>query len=526
MRRTIGFLLGATILFLSGCAASIHHPGSEIGAPTTHEASLNTWVSHELTPYLVQQLGKHPKFKGQPFLLVRMKGDDVQASIDDLTGQIRESVMDSLLTEPGINLAWRPAVRPWQHHQSLDALHCAEYRKIIYYIGIDTGLTKVDKKLFVKVRALNLKEGAWESGFGKSWIGDPTERQRAALNRTQTDEYLRGLRPLPFTVAEPDLLASYLAQNLSCLFKQRDSHEVVLCLDAKGSGRKVFFKTVFDLVASYLARFREVRVTRDPEHAHITIKTDVHPIHGDLYQVWVSALQKDGDRYIPGTETEAYVRLPKNVRASPKPVPGPIHMNPEPIGKQRIYRPLIASFGLLTPSGRAFCKTDTPWLSGERYLDDGEHLTTGGCVAITLSLTSAARIYLFGGNPQGDLNRLFPSQCRELAHLNNRVPPDQGFRFPPLSGTGARALILEDAPGTERVYAVAISDAQMARRFEKYIRGIPGLCGTGGTGMANDLQKETGNGNPFAGWQRDLEAMVKESSGAFEWQMRWFEHKS
>lgn len=519
MRKTIGLLLGAIILSVSACTGIMPRPASKVGVTVgASDEPLNEWVKNQLTPYLVQQLGKHPKFKGESFLLIRIQGDDVQAEIDDLTGHIRERVMDGLLAEPGINLVWRPAVKPWQHHQSLEDLNCAEYRKIRYYVCIDTGLTKVDGRLYVKVRALNLEEGAWVSGFGMSWTGSPTKRQVAALGRTHTDEYLRGLRPLPFMGAEPDLLASYLAHNLSCLFKQREIDNVIVYVDKKGSGQRVFFKTVLDLVANYLARFREVRVTQDPEQANVTIKTDIHPIHGGLYQVWVSALYKDGDQYVPGTETEAYVRMGTDGAIAAKPQPQTARRASAPVERARKSRSLIESFGLLTPISQAFCSTDTPWILGERYLTDGAHLSTGGCVAVSVSVAAPARIYLIGQNPQGHLTRLFPSQCHGFAILNNRIQTGEPFRFPPLSGAGPRALIIEDAPGTEHVYAIAIADAEMARRFESRIEGIAGLCDEGETG------KITGDQNPFVWWRRYLDTMVEEGRGAFKWRMRWFQH--
>ena len=176
--------------------------------PWTSERSLDIWLEQTLIPYLSQQLGHHPRFKGQPVLLVRMKGDLVQARIDDLTDHIREKIIDALLKEPGLDLAWRPAIRPLKHHQSLEDASCGDHRKILYYIGIDSGLTKVERKLYVKVRALNLAEKKWVSGFGRSWRGQPTMAQLSALNREHPDDHLRGLRPLPFSGRQPDILAA------------------------------------------------------------------------------------------------------------------------------------------------------------------------------------------------------------------------------------------------------------------------------------------------------------------------------
>ena len=51
--------------------------------PWSDAPSLDSWLEDTLIPYLVQQLGRHPRFKGQPVLLVRMQGDNVQPRIDD-----------------------------------------------------------------------------------------------------------------------------------------------------------------------------------------------------------------------------------------------------------------------------------------------------------------------------------------------------------------------------------------------------------------------------------------------------------
>ena len=74
------------------------------------ELSLDKWLEDTLIPYLVQQFGEHPRFKGQPILLVRMHSDNVQPRIDELTDHIREKIIDSLVREPGLDLYWRPSI--------------------------------------------------------------------------------------------------------------------------------------------------------------------------------------------------------------------------------------------------------------------------------------------------------------------------------------------------------------------------------------------------------------------------------
>ena len=63
--------------------------------------SLDRWLEDDLIPYLLLQFGQHPRFKGQPILLVAMQGNNVQPRIDDLTDLIRDKINDALLKKSG-----------------------------------------------------------------------------------------------------------------------------------------------------------------------------------------------------------------------------------------------------------------------------------------------------------------------------------------------------------------------------------------------------------------------------------------
>ena len=117
---------------LSACAQYHVQRGVD---PRITGPSLDVWLEKTLIPYLVQQFGQHPRFKGRPVLLVDMQADNVQSRIDELTDQIREKIIDALLKEPGLDLSWRPAIQPWQHHQSLEDVSCGDYRNIHGHIG-------------------------------------------------------------------------------------------------------------------------------------------------------------------------------------------------------------------------------------------------------------------------------------------------------------------------------------------------------------------------------------------------------
>lgn len=509
--------LVALCLLAASCAKPISIPESQ--------PPLNKWVEEKLVPYVVDQLGNNPEFKGQPFILAVMKGDDVQAEINDLIHQIRESVISALLETPGVRLAWRPEIEPFRHHRSLSELQCREYRRIRYYIGIDAGLTAVDRDLYVKIRALDLEERAWESGFGLSWKGKPTPAQSAALEKRQTDGYLRGLRPLPFTREQPDLLAAYIARNLSCLFKNLAADGVVVHV-APGPGKSdAFFKTVFDLVKKYLVRFKEVKLVEDPAMAHVTVRIDVRAIHGPLYQVWASARDRQGAVRLPGVETETYVSLdgvladsigpPPVESTAPEPIPRP---EPPDSGS------LIWELKLVAPPSQTLCNTDSPWILGERDLENDERLPSGGCLAVDVSLSKPAYLFLIGLDGSGRLRRLFPSSCEEFSGLDNFIDDEaeESFRFPPRGHDDVPALILMETPGAERIYAVAIGDARSADDFALEIGRLRGICSAG------DDFIRSGNAmvDPGADWELFLDEMIRKTEGEMEWRVVRFRHEA
>jgi hypothetical protein len=459
-----------------GLSACSHNYMGRENNPRLDVPSLDIWLDDTLIPYLVLQLGRHPRFKGQPVMLVRMEDDQIQPHIDDLTDQIRQKIMDALLKQPGLDLSWRPAIRPWRHHRRLEEVSCGDFRKIHYYVGIDCGLTPVEGRIYVKVRALNLVEQQWVSGFGKSWQGAPTTAQRAALDRVHPDAHLRGLRPLPFSDRQPDLLAAYLARNLSCLVRHGEEDDPVVYVNPVAVNTPTVFQTTMELVGKYLARFREVEVTDDPTQSNVTVVTEIHAIHQNLHQVWVAARHHQGVKYLPGAETEAYVLIDAQQQTAM--AGNPPQMPPKPQRPlQQVGEPsLISSFDLLTPLDPTLCATDTPFIAGIRQVQSREHLPSGGCLALEIILSQAAYVFLVGRSADGELTELFPSECPAFKEIEKRLRPGKLLRFPPLSEPMAGILALDESPGMEKVYAIATTEKNLAKRLADRLAVYPGLC--------------------------------------------------
>lgn len=306
-------LILTVCLFTMGCAAHQHE------GPRVYEKSmpLDTWVEHSAAPYLIKELGQNPLFKNRPFLIVSLHRGSVNAKIDSLTAQIRETLTDYLVTQPGIHLVRRPSARMLKHHTRLSDVRCRLAGSPEFYLGIDASISSIDNELSVKIRALDIKADQWISGFGTAWKGKADKAHKQALEIKHPDDFLLGMRPLPFSKTQGDLLAAYLSRNLSCLFKTMETSEITVHVKKDIPDRMLYFENAFAVMKNYLAKFRQVMVTDDPASANIRVTAEVRDIYPGLYQVWLTAKRLDNGTYVPGRVTEAYVALKDQVAFPP-----------------------------------------------------------------------------------------------------------------------------------------------------------------------------------------------------------------
>ncbi|MEJ2169425.1 MAG: DUF4384 domain-containing protein, partial [Desulfobacterales bacterium] len=292
--------------------------------------------------------------------------------------------------------------------------------------------------------------------------------------------YLRGRRPLPFSDEQPDLLAAYLARNLSCLLQQAASEDLVVHVVNPPENAPAVIKTTLELVGKYLARLREVEVTDDPNQANVSVVVEIHTIHQDLHQIWVFARYRRDGKYLPGAEAEAYVLIDAR---KPAPFAGIPNERPYPLlptapGMSNSAK-IIASFDLLTPVNQKSCLTGTPWHSGARRLGPRARLPGGGCLAVEVTLATAAYIFLVSQDTGGELTRMFPTTCAGLQKHVVPLPPGRPFQFPSVSDPKAGVLELAGSPGMERIYAIAVTSPDLAARFAARLAEVQGLCRSG-----------------------------------------------
>jgi len=447
-RHTLFVLL--ILLLAAGCSQNPlrleHDPDS----------SLQDWVDSELAAYVAQQLGQHPRFKGEPVIIVRLDGDDIQPDIDGLTRSIRDQLMNSLLKTPGVHVPWQPQQQPAQHHRRLDQVQCGKSRDASYFIGIEIVRTAT-AQFRVSVRALDVQAGEWVGGFSQHWSGNLTGGELRALQVRRTDESLRGLRVLPFSAGQPDLAATYLANNLSCLLRQQDVEDLKIKVETLASDQPQL-RTLLQLTGNNLSRYREVQVTDTGRQANFVLRGETHMIQPGLYQVWVVLHPKDSGMHLAGMDTATWIRIPP--AGSP---PGKRSVAQE----SHRMQPAIARMELVRHTN------NSAWRDS---CSDGQH----ACPVLEVDVEQADEVFVIThGNKDG---------ITQLSAACDMTAPAQShsgryaYRFPETRFTSS------DWP---TVYAIAVNGAGPGRQFRQLLQGVPDACSTAagmqGSAASRDL---------------------------------------
>jgi hypothetical protein len=437
-------LILATIVLLAACS---HAPPR--GVQTEH-SSLQDWVENELSGYVTQQFSQHPRFKGQPVIIVRLEGDDIRPDIDGLTRGLRDRLMDSLLTSPGVLVPWQPQHPRAEHHRRLDQLQCGRQRDASYFIGIETTRT-VNDRFRVSMRVLDVRAGEWVSGFTRQWTGDLTSSEMRALQTRRTDESLRGLRVLPFNSGQSDLAATYLANNLSCLLRKQDVEDLQIHVDVSKTD-DARLQTLLGLIGNNLSRYREVQVTDERRQANYILRGELHSIQPNLFQVWVILHPVDSGMHLSGVDTATYLRVTPPVNE-----PGERRMARDPVQ----YTPAIARMELV------------------RHTNGGGYHTaceqgSRGCPVLELDVDSADEVLVIVHGIEDGISRL-SGRC-DLGNRPSGASDSYTFRYP-------EARFSESDWPT--LYAVAVRGSDTSRQLQRLRQELPDAC-SGSAGLAAD----------------------------------------
>ena len=456
-RYTILCLLALPLL-VSGCA----HTPNTAGSAHSGSSPLQHWVDSELSPYLAKQLAEHPRFKGKPVILVRLDGPDVQSEIDGLTRSMRDQLQDVLLTTPGLHLPWQPRQAQQQHHRRLQPVNCERLRDAWYFVGIEVTRIPTGEHR-VAVRALDVRQGEWVSGFGKHWRGTLSAQEQRALQETHIDESLRGLRVLPFNPGQPDLAAAYLANNLSCLLRQQDEDDLVLFVESSKTSHTEL-RTLLKLIGNNLSRYREVRVTDTRKEANFVLRGESHRIQAGLYQVWVVLRPARSGQHLAGMDTATWMRIGVPTRRVHK-------IRPAIIKTAAPRKPVIARLGLAhhRPGTRPDTRCARPgnWSGND-------------CRAVEMTVEAADKVFVFTHARDHGLARVFPASCSASI---DPIPGQQNtdtYRLSGIDWSKARA-------GT--VYAIAVNGQELDSQFARLLQTLPDACAQSAGARGADIDQ-------------------------------------
>ena len=178
----------------------------------SREKDLDRWLDRDLIPYVQQQLQTHPRFRGETVMFVVLRDNAPASASNALALSMRDRVLDAAVATPGVSIGWqqgRSGNSPGSQPQD------CRHDDVHYYVGIE--LTQnLDSSYSVEVRALDLEDRNWVTGFGKDWRGRLSTTQRQAMRQPRIDRTFLGGRDVPFTLAQTDLLAAQDSLCASC----------------------------------------------------------------------------------------------------------------------------------------------------------------------------------------------------------------------------------------------------------------------------------------------------------------------
>jgi len=236
----IGSVLCILVTGILGCAGP-----TRIKSSGSDPICLDRWLEEEAFEKIILQLRTNSFVKDLPFIVVKARGEavgrNIGQQIDALTEEIRARMVTLFLEYPEIELARRHPVSVFDRPYRLQELACGRFVEHKMLLTVDIKRLDRDEHDLAKVniRAVDLKNSNWIKGFSLHKKVLLTPRQSRALDTLYPDEYLRGLKHVPFLETQRDEMAAYLARNLSCIFNEAyTGNDIKVYVDSSKIGRK------------------------------------------------------------------------------------------------------------------------------------------------------------------------------------------------------------------------------------------------------------------------------------------------
>jgi hypothetical protein len=471
-------------------------------AAAPRHSNLDAWIANELAPFVREQLGNHPRFKGESLRFVVLEDGNPQATSNSLALSVRDRLRDSVADLPQVRIAWQPDNPHYVRHSGPGGVDCT-MTAVHYLIGIEMTLANHDL-LSVELRALDLEDRSVVPGFTKTWQGQISTRQMHEFRRIESDLTFRGEREVPYEESQGDLLAAHLAHDLGCsLLRQTDAEYVIAATGDPIAGDPV--SNMVELVSNNLAQYSSLQFSSTGDTANSIIAGKAHRIDEDLYQYWVTVQPKHGDSELQSLSASAYVRLPEKfaiaevVAGSPEPV---LHGEPGFLAALRIVE-LQESTACLGTSVSGTSQRYRP-----SYLEDAD------CFALAVRSTDDAVVFFLHHQLNNGLVRLADTTCTQSTSAKIVKSREQVQFALPVDFLSSAAWSESETwklfPDRDTFHAIATTDSKAARELSQLIRQLPQRCaasvrpGLEGFGLRlwmEDLTRITEKWGPAIHWQ-------------------------
>ena len=435
----------------------------------SREKDLDRWVDRDLIPYVRQQLVVHPRFKSETVMFVVLNDNKPASSTNALALSMRDRLLAAAVATQGIEIGW--------HQGRSRTAPAAGTRECIhddvhYYIGVEL-TQKLDGTYAVNVRALDLEDRTWVTGFGRRWQGKLSTSQRQAMRQKRVDETFLGARDVPFTLGQTDLLAAHLAHQLSCALRKRVGDDYVVSVDLVEPPASGLEGTV-ELISNNLASRNALTLSTDSGATNAILSGKAHQISGTLHQYWVTVTPNGETDSITALSASAYVVMPgesDSTSARQRPTARPVEtLTPTTVARSPSPPVLIPNAGkdgfigplsIAAPQSLAECRS-------------------GPCSLLQTRARVDSIVFFLQHQANHGLVRLADAECRERTAAQV-ARSGESLRFPiTRTTTGARNLTekfeWELAPNLDTYYAVVATDARVARKIANHMDRLPVRC--------------------------------------------------
>ncbi len=475
----------------------------------SREKDLDRWLDRDLIPYVQQQLQKHPRFRNETVMFVVLRDNAPASSSNALALSMRDRLLDAAVATPGVSIGWQQG-RSGNSPQS-QPQDC-RHDDVHYYIGIELR-QNLDSSYSVEVRALDLEDRNWVTGFGKDWRGRLSTTQRQAMRQPRTDATFLGGRDVPFTLAQTDLLAAQLAHKLSCTMLKRVSDEYVVAVDAAEPQAESLRGTV-ELISNNLASRQALTVSTDPARANAVLGGKAHQIDGVLFQYWLTVTPKSDADDVSAVSASAYIVLPEATQLAEQPAVADVAPAAAPPERPAsISIPNAGNDALISPL-RIVAPTSAIQCGSQRFsVRQASFMSAPSCSLLQADARADSVVFFLAHQVNHGLVRLAGDACRD--RTTARIARSGESLSFPITRTTTQKYNWSETydwllePEMDTYYAIVVTDARVARRVANHIDALPIRCSAAAReGLEDESLRQ---------WLGDFAMLTARSSQYIDW---------